>query len=253
MGVVVLAGCSGGGVQGGGGGTQFLGGTGEISQFAEQDRKKAPDISGETVGGDQLKLSDYRGKVVVLNVWGSWCAPCRAEAPNLAKVAKDTADQGVQFVGINTRDYDRAQAKAFDRGYGITYPSFFDPGGKLILRFPDETLAPQLIPSTLVIDRQGRIAVRALKALTEEELRAMIDPLLESSKGSAGDRDTKGDEKSPQGAQNAQGTQYALQLQGSLENRPAAPAIRDEPVIPRSSDDSAVPLTPSEPARPVGQ
>ena len=131
----------------------------------------------QRVDGKPLELSDYKGKIVVLNVWGSWCAPCRAEAPNLAKVAKETEDKDVQFVGINTRDLDRANAKAFERNYGVEYPSFFDPSGKLILRFPKGSLSPQAIPSTLILDREGRIAVRALKELSEKELRSALDPL----------------------------------------------------------------------------
>ena len=177
-----LAGCGDdGGTQGGGGNTRFVAGTGEITRVPRGERVPAPDISGETVDGDQLRLADYRGKVVVLNVWGSWCAPCRAEAPNLAAVAEDLADEGVQFVGINTRDLDRANAQAFDRRYGIEYPSLYDPSGRLILRFPKNSLSPQAIPSTLVIDRDGGIAVRALKALSEKELRGMIRPVLDES------------------------------------------------------------------------
>ncbi|GAB3973967.1 TlpA family protein disulfide reductase [Streptomyces sparsus] len=179
---LVLAGCGsgdGGDTRGSSGGdTNIVQGTGQITQVAAADRQPAPDIAGETVDGGELRLSDYRGKVVVLNVWGSWCAPCRAEAPNLAKVAEDTADQDVQFVGINTRDLDKANAQAFDRTYGIEYPSLFDPSGKLILKFPKGSLNPQSIPSTLILDREGRIAARALKALGEKELRDALDPVL---------------------------------------------------------------------------
>jgi thiol-disulfide isomerase/thioredoxin len=115
---------------------------------------------------------------VVLNIWGSWCSPCRAEAKNLVTVADDTKAKGVQFVGINTRDLQTAQAKAFEKKYAVSYPSLYDPTGKLILRFPKGSLNPQAIPTTIVLDRQGRIAVRALKALTEDELRKILDPLI---------------------------------------------------------------------------
>lgn len=139
---------------------------------------QAPDLSGPTVDGKQLDVADYKGKVVVINLWGSWCPPCRAEAANFVKVSKDTADQGVVFVGINTRDTDTKQAKAFDKEYGVPYPSLYDPTGKLMLRFKKGTLNPQAIPSTLVLDRQGKIAARALEALSEDNLRKMIDPVL---------------------------------------------------------------------------
>lgn len=176
-GASVLAGCSEDEAGSSSGDTKFVQGTGQITEVERGDRQKAPDISGKSVDGKRLDLADFKGKIVVLNVWGSWCAPCRAEAPNLAKVAKETEDEGVQFVGINTRDLDRANAKAFERNYEIDYPSFYDPSGKLILRFPKGTLSPQAIPSTLILDRDGKIAVRALKELSEKELRSALDPL----------------------------------------------------------------------------
>ncbi len=142
------------------------------------ERHDAPELSGKTVDGGQLDVDDYRGKVVVLNVWGSWCGPCRAEAKNFEKVYQDTRDQGVQFVGINTRDTSTTAALRFEKEQGVTYPSLYDPSGKLMLRFEKGTLNPQAIPSTLVIDRDGKIAARALQALSEEKLRKMLDPVL---------------------------------------------------------------------------
>lgn len=176
-GASVLAGCSDDEPATSSGDTKFVRGTGQITTVKSGERQKAPDISGKGVDGERLELSDYQGKIVVLNVWGSWCAPCRAEAPNLAKVASETKGEGVQFLGINTRDLDRANAKAFERNYRVGYPSFYDPSGKLILRFPKNSLSPQAIPSTLILDREGKIAVRALKELSEKELRSALDPL----------------------------------------------------------------------------
>lgn len=144
------------------------------------ERVDAPKLDGETVDGATLDTTTLKGKVVVLNVWGSWCPPCRAEAPNFAKASKDLADAGqdVAFVGINTRDNSKQNATAFEESYGITYPSLFDPDGKLILRFPKGTLNPSAIPSTIVLDKEGKIAARTLVAVTEDQLRSMIDPLL---------------------------------------------------------------------------
>jgi thiol-disulfide isomerase/thioredoxin len=177
VGASVLAGCGEDETGSSSGDTKFVQGTGKITKVRSAERQAAPDISGKGVDGKRLELSEHKGKIVVLNVWGSWCAPCRAEAPNLAKVEKETSDKEVQFIGINTRDLDRANAKAFERNYGIGYPSFYDPSGKLILRFPKGSLSPQAIPSTLILDRKGRIAVRALKELSEKELRSTLDPL----------------------------------------------------------------------------
>ncbi|MFJ8112953.1 TlpA family protein disulfide reductase [Streptomyces sp. NPDC096132] len=175
---LLLSACTSGGTSGGGGDTNFVMGKDGISTVEKGKRTAAPDLSGKTIDGEQLDVAGYRGKVVVLNVWGSWCAPCRAEAPNFQKVYDDLKADGVQFVGINTRDTSSKNAVAFDKQYGITYPSLYDPTGKLMLRFEKGTLNPQAIPSTLVIDREGRIAARSLAALSEDKLRKMISPVL---------------------------------------------------------------------------
>ncbi|AIR99842.1 TlpA family protein disulfide reductase [Streptomyces glaucescens] len=174
---LTLSACSSGGTSGGGE-TNLVTGKEGIATAARGERAKAPELSGETLDGKQLSTADYRGKVVVLNFWGSWCGPCRIEAKNFEKVYKDVQDQGVQFVGVNTRDTSVTPALAFEKEQGITFPSLYDPTGKLMLRFEKGTLNPQLIPSTLVIDRDGKIAARALSALSEDKLRGMIEPVL---------------------------------------------------------------------------
>ncbi|MDX3690612.1 TlpA disulfide reductase family protein [Streptomyces europaeiscabiei] len=176
---LTLSACAGGGVEGGGGGTGFITGSDGIATVKKEDRDDAPALSGKTIDGDQLDVSSaYKGKIIVLNVWGSWCAPCRAEAPNLVKVSEDLADQGVQFVGINTRDTSTRPAVAFEEQYKVDYPSLYDPTGKLLLRFEKGSLNPQLIPSTLVVDRDGKLAARTQQALSEEKLRKMLKPIL---------------------------------------------------------------------------
>jgi len=175
---LLMSACSSGGTSGGGGDTNFVMGKDGISTAEKGERAAAPDLSGKTVNGGQLDVASYKGKVVVLNVWGSWCAPCRAEAPNFEKVYQDLKTKGVQFVGINTRDTSVQNAVAFEKQQGITYQSLYDPTGKLMLRFKRGTLNPQAVPSTLVLDREGKIAARSLAALSEDKLRAMIDPVL---------------------------------------------------------------------------
>ena len=175
---LTLSACSSGGTSGGGGDTNFVMGKDGISTAKKGQRAAAPDLSGKTVGGQQLDVASYKGKVVVLNVWGSWCAPCRAEAPGLEKVYESLKAKGVQFVGINTRDTSVQNAVAFEKQMGVTFPSLYDPTGKLMLRFKKGTLNPQAVPSTLVLDREGGIAARSLAALSEDKLRSMIAPVL---------------------------------------------------------------------------
>ncbi|MCX4691721.1 TlpA disulfide reductase family protein [Streptomyces sp. NBC_01408] len=161
-------------------GGNYVTGPSGISTVARGDRTEAPKLDGETVGGQTLDTTTLKGKVVVLNVWGSWCPPCRGEAKYFAQVSKDLADAGqpVSFVGINTRDNSKQNATAFEENYGITYPSLYDPDGKLMLRFPKGALNPQAIPSTIVLDKEGKIAARVLAPVNAEQLRSMIDPLL---------------------------------------------------------------------------
>ncbi|MER8046069.1 TlpA disulfide reductase family protein [Streptomyces sp. NPDC094032] len=178
---LVLSACSSdtNGKSGGGGDTNFVTNTGGISTVAKSERKPVSVLAGETLEGKRLDVADLKGKVVVLNVWGSWCPPCRAEAPHFAKVSKDLKAKGVEFVGINTRDPNKQPALAFEADYGVPYPSLYDPAGKLIVGgFPKGTLNPQAIPSTVVLDKDGKVAARSLMALDETKLRSMIEPLI---------------------------------------------------------------------------
>lgn len=175
---LLVSACGSGGTSGGGGNTNFVTGSDGTATVAEGERTPAPDLSGKTIIGKTLDLADFKGKVVVLNVWGSWCNPCRAEAKYFAKVSKAYAGKGVQFVGINTRDTSTGAALAFEKDWDITYPSLYDPTGKLLLRFDKGTLNPQAIPSTLVLDRDGKIAARSLSALSEERLLKMLKPVV---------------------------------------------------------------------------
>ena len=175
---LLLSACGSGGTSGGSGNTNFVAGKDGVDTVAKGSRTPIPDLSGPTVDGKQLDVDDYKGKVVVLNIWGSWCGPCRLEAENFEKVYKDVKDDGVQFVGINTRDSGLTLPRAFEKEHGITYPSLYDPTGRLMLRFKKGTLNPQLIPSTLIVDRDGKVASRTLQALSEESLRKMLKPVL---------------------------------------------------------------------------
>lgn len=182
---LLLAACSGGAESSDGGtsqgassgdGSGFISGDGSIVFLSPGTRTPAPDLVGTTLEGAPFRLSDHLGEVVVLNVWASWCAPCRAEAPELQEAAEGFAGQPVAFVGLDTRDSEAA-AKAFVEKFGITFPSVVDRDGRLQLLFAD-SLPPQAIPSTLVIDKQGKVAGRALGAVTVSDIRGMVEPLL---------------------------------------------------------------------------
>jgi len=129
--------------------------TGRDGLIAVEDRQTLPALAGTTLDEQPLDVADYRGQVVVLNFWASWCPPCRAETPALLEVAEQTADLGVQFIGVNVKD-ERSSAVAFERNQEVTYPSLYDQPGELLLRF--RRIVPQTPPTTLIVDEQGRIA-----------------------------------------------------------------------------------------------
>ena len=157
----------------------YVAGDGSIVLLAPDERVDAPEVTGPTLDGGTFSLDDHRGEVVVINVWASWCAPCRAEAPTLAALAEELEPQGVTFVGLDTRDSDTS-ARVFVERFGIGYPNVIDRDGQLQLLFSD-TLPPQAIPSTLVIDREGRVAGRVLGRASESALRGLLEPILDES------------------------------------------------------------------------
>jgi thiol-disulfide isomerase/thioredoxin len=162
-------GCAGGqGAQPDTADTRFVAGSGKLETFPDAERKAAPAIAGQTLDDKALNLADFKGKVVVLNFWASWCAPCRAEAPVLKDIAAKTKAAGVEFVGVDFKDT-KQQALAFERTQQPGYPSLYDQPGKIALAFQG-TVPPAAIPSTLIIDRQGRVAARALGAVKYTEL-----------------------------------------------------------------------------------
>lgn len=144
-----------------------------LTLYRDEDGVALPQIEGTTVDGQMLDLADLRGHVVVLNVWGSWCAPCRAEAPDLAAISKETEARGVRFVGLDVRD-NPAAARAFDRNYGITYPSFDDQNGLVLAQFTG-IIPVSAVPSTLVVDKSGIIRARVVGKVGGRTLRGLIE------------------------------------------------------------------------------
>lgn len=153
--------------------TGYIGGQ-SLTRIPPDQRRPAPIAVGTSLADPARIVSsgDYPGKVVVVNVWGSWCAPCRKEAPELEAVSRSRRSVA-QLIGLDIRDYDRAPATAFVRAFGVTYPQIYDPRGAQLIKFTE--LPPNGIPSTLIIDPQGRIAVRIVGAITRSTLTQMID------------------------------------------------------------------------------
>ena len=149
---------------------------GPVSEYPVEQRGEPVEMAGTTLTDDPLSLADLRGQVVVINVWGSWCVPCREEAPTLARVAEEYSGRGVQFVGVNIKD-NRAAALAFEERYGIPYPSIEDGDGRALLALSRHVPA-QAVPVTLVLDRRGRVAARVVGVTSEATLRALIETAL---------------------------------------------------------------------------
>ena len=167
---LLLAGCTGtSGAESSGAADYEFGrlATGPDGLFPAADRRPVPPLSGTTLQGEPLDLAALKGQVVVLNFWADWCGPCRAEAPFLNAVATSTRDRGVRFVGVNVKN-DRDAALAFERVSRTPYPSLYDQPGALLLRF--RKVVPQTPPSTMLLDRQGRLAGIFNGGVTESEL-----------------------------------------------------------------------------------
>jgi thiol-disulfide isomerase/thioredoxin len=143
-------------------GKDYVAGDGIVVEVPVEDRGEPVDIAGETLTGDDLDLADRRGSVVVVNVWWSGCAPCRKEAPILVDASDELSDNTI--VGIDVRDASKDNPLAFERGFDVPYPSIYDPGSQQLLKFPSP-FNPRAIPSTVVLDRQGRVAAMVLGEL----------------------------------------------------------------------------------------
>jgi thiol-disulfide isomerase/thioredoxin len=159
----------------------YVSGDGAVETIPEADRAEPVALSGTLLDGTAWDSTTARGEVLVVNVWGSWCAPCVAEAPELQEVWEglEAEEAPVQFIGINFRE-DPARGAAFERKAGITYPSLSDEasGGVLILALQGK--APT-VPTTLVLDTEGRIAARVNGPVSASTLRGLVDDVVAAS------------------------------------------------------------------------
>ncbi len=141
-------------------GGNYVSGDGSVRTIAAADRAEAVAFSGTTASGTTVSNTDYAGKVLVVNFWYAQCPPCRSEAPTLQKLSQKYADEDVAFLGVDIRD-DSPQAVAFQKEFGVTYPSVIDnlSGSSMLLAFAGQ-VSPNTTPTTLVVDKQGRVAAR---------------------------------------------------------------------------------------------
>lgn len=176
--VMLLAGCATGDDAVAQGGTfEFVapGGKTDITYDPPADRGKPGPLSGPDLMDTSrtISLQDFTGRVVVINVWGQWCGPCRAEMPQLQQVYDATREQGVAFLGIDVRDNDIDAPRDFITDRKITFPSIYDPAMRTMIAFGGRYPAT-VIPSTIVLDREHRVAAVFLRELLAEDLLPLV-------------------------------------------------------------------------------
>jgi thiol-disulfide isomerase/thioredoxin len=178
---VLLTGCATGDDAVAQGGTfEFVapGGKTDILYDPPQSRSRPGKISGPelTDPAKTIGLDDFAGQVVVINVWGQWCGPCRSETSELQKVYDATKADGVAFLGIDVRDNNRDAAVDFVTDRKVTYPSIYDPAMRTMIAFGGR-YPTTVIPSTVVLDRQHRVAAVYLRELLAEDLTPLVQRL----------------------------------------------------------------------------
>lgn len=179
--LVVLAGCSTGDDAVAQGGTfQFVapGGKTDIFYDPPESRSRPGPLSGPDLidPAKTISLDDFAGKVVVINVWGQWCGPCRSEVPQLETVYEATRASGVAFLGIDVRDNNRDAARDFVIDRKVSYPSIYDPAMRTLIAFGGK-YPTSVIPSTIVVDREHRVAAVFLRELLAEDLQPTVERL----------------------------------------------------------------------------
>ena len=153
-------------------GETYVDGNPQAVLYAPGHRAQVPEFSGRTLTGSPLSFATYRGRVVVLNFWGSWCPPCRSEGPTLAALSSKYSHAKVSFLGVDVEDTP-VNAEAFEQGFGISYPSLNDPG-QAVAQVISSVVPITATPTTLVIDPTGRVAGAIFGTATYSVLNEMI-------------------------------------------------------------------------------
>ena len=161
--------------QSAGGQFRFVSASDPGQTWKPADRKKVGDVTGERLEGGSFNLSSDAGKVVVVNFWASWCAPCQIETPQFDSVYRAYKDKGVDFVGIDFKDQ-RGKAQSFVKDNDISFPIVYDQQGKTALELGH--LPSQGLPFTVLIDKQQRVAAVYVGSLTPKDLEPVLDRLL---------------------------------------------------------------------------
>jgi peroxiredoxin len=151
----------------------YIAGDGTVTEIAQESRKASVDFTATTDSDKKVSAADYKGQVLVLNFWYAGCAPCRAEAPELATLSTQYDGKGASFLGVNVRDQ-TATAQSFSKKFDIEYPSVIDTDGAMQLAFSG-TVSPNAVPTTLVIDKEGRVAARILGEVKDPDI---LDTLI---------------------------------------------------------------------------
>lgn len=149
--------------------------------YAEEERAPLPDFSGPSLmeEGEEISLSDFEGEVVVLNAWGQWCAPCRAEVDDLQLVQETLDPLGGTVLGINVRDYNQTIAQDFKLDNGVTYPSIYDPPFRTAVALGG--VPTSVIPTTIILDKQHRPAAVFLREVDAEDVLDVALPLAKEA------------------------------------------------------------------------
>ncbi|RSZ61332.1 TlpA family protein disulfide reductase [Corynebacterium hylobatis] len=152
--------------------------------YAEEERAPLPDFSGPSLMAEdeEINLSDFAGEIVVLNAWGQWCAPCRAEVDDLQLVQETLQPLGGTVLGINVRDYNQTIAQDFVTDNAVTYPSIYDPPFRTAAALGG--VPTSVIPTTIVLDRSHRPAAVFLREVTADDILDVALPLAEEAPAS---------------------------------------------------------------------
>ncbi|MEO8889746.1 MAG: TlpA disulfide reductase family protein [Jatrophihabitantaceae bacterium] len=175
--VLVASGCAGkDAVDQSGSDFHFVGGTSLGKTYPVADRKLAGGFTEDNLAGGKLSLSQFAGKVVVINFWATWCGPCQTETPQFDSVYRAYKSKGVAFIGVDTKNSPSSKAQSFVKDNDITYPMVYDETGETALKLGK--IPALALPFTVILDKHGRVAVVYLNSMTPKDLEPLLDQLV---------------------------------------------------------------------------